>query len=195
MQLFRRSSGIKVGDWNQTDYTPGVWRVFRMESGFIDARLPAGSPETKSAKTLVFAHRIVGSTWKKSFKDDCFELSLVHHLPAEEADRLSDLLREDLSLAEALKTYVPTSIDLVGNISYGRIEGGTAALRAEAERLIGTDIVAGLSFSDILARMAISPVEALRGKNPRTASLQIVSPEHLRRRDEWIYTSFNVLDF
>jgi hypothetical protein len=186
---------MNIGDWVVSDDSPGIWRVFRIERDFMEFRWSLTAAKVRSKNVLVFAQRVLGSTWKKSFTSRVFEESLVHPLPVDMQQRLHQRLAQDPGLSNAIDQSKPESVDLVVNLRFGPIEGGANTVAVECERLLGPRIDKGMILDEVLALLATSTIDAWRSKNPTVATLQLVAPGHLRRGDEFALSTFRVLTF
>jgi hypothetical protein len=119
-----QSSAVpNIGEWVVSDYSQGVWRVFRVESDFYDQRYKLTEPKVKR-RALVFATRLVNDAWKKSFFTEVWSAALVHPLNEEQANRLGAALAADPDLLAKFDRYVPKPIDLVCNLRFGPVPGG-----------------------------------------------------------------------
>lgn len=183
-----------IGEWIVSDYSQGVWRVFRVERDFYDFRYRLTDPKIKS-RTLVFGTRLVNNAWKKSFSADVWSAGLVHPLDPEKSNRLAETLAADSGLLANFDRYSPKPIDLICNLSFGAVPGGYKVFQRDVEAFLGDRIGSGLSLDQILGLIAASSLTDHQNRNPGAATLQLNSPDHLRRGDEFVFTSFRALSF
>jgi hypothetical protein len=183
-----------VGDWVVSDYSQGVWRVFRLERDFFDLRYKLTDPKLKRG-SLVFATRLVNAAWKRSFSTEVWSAALVHPLSREQSDRLGATLAADPDLLAKFGRYSPKPIDLVCNLRFSAVPGGFEGFRREVESSLGSRLPNGLSLDEILPLIASSGLNEHMNRNPGAVTLQLNSPNHLRRGDEFIFTSFRTLSF
>jgi hypothetical protein len=183
-----------IGDWVASDYSPGVWRVYRVERDFYDLRYNLTEPKVKR-RALIFATRLVNDAWKRSFSTEVWSAALAHPLNEEQSNRLAAALAADSDLLARFDRYAPKPIDLVCNLRFGPMPGGFDALSREAEALLGSQIAIGLSLDEILPLIALSGLSEHMNRNPGVGTLQLTSPNHLRRGDEFVFTSFRTLNF
>jgi hypothetical protein len=183
-----------IGDWVVSDYSRGVWRVYRVERGFYDLRYKLTDPKVKR-RALVFVTRLVNDAWKRSFTSEVWSAAPVHPLNEERSNRLVAALTADPDLLATFDRYVPEPIDLVCNLGFGPVPGGFDAFSAEVEGFLGSRIATGLSLDEILPLIASSGLSGHMNRNPGVGTLQLNSPNHLRRGDEFVFTSFRTLNF
>ena len=183
-----------IGDWVASDYSQGIWRVFRVERDFYDLRYKLTEPKVKR-RALVFATRLVNDLWKRSFSTGVWSAALVHALSEEQSNRLTAVLAADPDLLAKFDRYAPKPIDLVCNLRFGPLPGGFDAFSEEVEALLGSRIAIGLSLDEILPLIASSGLSEYMNRSPGVGTLQLNSPNHLRRGDEFVFTSCRSLNF
>jgi hypothetical protein len=187
---------LEVGDWVRTALWPGIWNVYRAERDFFADRWDLKEPKVRSPGMLVFLRRIVTDTGKARFDAQVADESWVTKLDDDDQKWLEGLLREQPGLAAAFESYVPPPIDLVTNMSFGLPRDFSFdRFTDECERLLAGKIEAGLSLDEVLALFERSELNRYRDELPETATLQLVSPNHLRRGDEFVHTHFETLAF
>lgn len=182
-----------IGEWVVSDYSPGVWRVFRVERDFYDQRYRLTDPKVKR-RTMVFAARLVNAAWKRSFSNEVWSVGLVHPVNREQSDRLASTLAENPGLLAEFDRYVPKPIDLICNLRFSAMRGGFEVFRREVDKVLGSRLEVGLSVDEILGLITSSSLIEHMNRNPGVATLQLNSPDHLRRGDELVFTSFRVLN-
>jgi hypothetical protein len=190
----KRPAVPNIGDWVASDYSRGVWRVFRVELNFYDLRYNVTEPKVRG-RALVFATKLLNDAWKRSFSTVVWSAALVHPLNEEQSDRLLAALAADPDLLAKFDRYVPKPIDLVCNLRFGPVPGGFEAFSEEVEASLGSRIAIGLCLDEILPLIASSGLSEYMNRNPGVGTLQLNSPNHLRRGDEFVFTSFRALNF
>jgi hypothetical protein len=190
----QRPTAPNIGDWVVSDYSRGVWRVYRVERDFYDLRYKLTEPKVKRP-ALVFATRLVNDAWKRSFSTEVWSAALVHPLNEEQSNRLAAALAADSDLLARFDRYTPKPIDLVCNLRFGPVPGGFDAFAGEVEAFLASRIAIGLSLDEILPLIASSGLSESMNRNPGVGTLQLNSPNHLRRGDEFVFTSFRTLNF
>lgn len=95
-------NGLKVGDW-VLSYNMGIWRVWRVLKGFNEFRFSLDKPKIPSPRILVFSHRLVNASWKRSFSKECAEASQIERISRDEESRLQNLLETNILLSEAFE--------------------------------------------------------------------------------------------
>jgi len=190
-------AAVRVGDWFETALWPGIWQVYRVESGFFEERWHLAEPKVRSSRTLVFVRRIVGDSGQRAFDTQACEASLVAPLSDKQLSRLNDRLGTDPKLAAAFAQYEPKPIDLVTNIGFGLPDdfGYDRFSELCGELLSAPMREGGVTLDDVLRLLADSELEEYRGEIPQTTTLQLISPDHRRRGDEFVSTDFRTLDF
>lgn len=116
---------VNPGDWVRVaPLWPGIWKVDRVLAGFNEVEWSLSVPPKTSNRALVFCHRIVNDSWKRSFSHQSCELSCVRPVEPEEKWRLDALLASDGKLSEAFERYClkPDRIDLIANIGFGGLK-------------------------------------------------------------------------
>lgn len=183
-----------IGDWVVSDYSRGVWGVYRVERDFYELRFKLSEPKVRR-RALVFATRLVNDAWKRSVSTEVWSAALVHPLNKDQSDRLSVALAADPDLLAKFHRYVPKPIDLVCNLRFGPVPGGFDAFSGRVEAFLGSRIAIGLSLDEILPLIVSSGLGEHMNRNPGVGTLQLISPNHLRRGDEFVFTSFRTLSF
>ena len=189
--------GVKAGDWVRS-YSMGIWRVWRVLSGFNELRFSLDAPKSQSSRTLVFSHRLVNTSWKKSFSRECAEASLVRRISPEEESRIQELLESHTPLKKAFDKYRAenTTLDLVVNLSLGQIPGSDRErLRAACDLHLGASVENGLPMDEVLAALRNAGYYDCIGKTPTNATVQLISVDHEVRDREFLLRYKRVLDF
>jgi hypothetical protein len=187
---------VATGDWVQARW-PGIWQVYRIESGFFESRWDLSEPKKRSERTLVFIRGIIGKSGKRSFDTQMCEVSLVAPLTDEQRQWLDAVRREQPDLLQAFDAYEPKPVDLVTNIGFGlpdqlTFDDFAAACERLLEPLLSESPV---TTDEVLTALAGTELDQYRGQMPQTATLQLTSPDHLRRDDEFVSTRFRTLNF
>lgn len=191
------NESVKVGDWVHS-YSMGIWRIWRLLSGFNELRFSLDAPKNISSRTLVFSSRLVNTSWKRSFSTECAELSLVRRISPDEESRTQELLQSNSSLRNAFEKYQAknSSLDLVVNVSLGHIPGSDREhLRAACSHLLGDSARNGLTMDEVLFALRDAGYYDCIGKTPIDGTLQLISVGHEVRDREFIMRYSRVLDF
>lgn len=191
------SETVDVGDWVQS-YSMGIWRVSRVLSGFCEPRFSLESPKTMSPRTLVFAHRLLNASWKRSFSIEAAERRFVSLIEPEEKSRILAMLESDPALKKAFEKYQVThgTPDLVVNIGLGELPGGDRKqLRAACEARLGPYAGNGMSMDEALLALSAAGYYNCIGKMPNSATVQLISKGHEVRHNEFVLRYNRVLDF
>jgi len=188
--------GVRVGDWVHS-YSMGIWRVWRLLSGFNELRFSLDTPKSVSRRTLVFSSRLVNTSWKKSFSTECAELSLVRRISRDDEARIEELLQSNPSLKKAFEKYQAKndSLDLVVNVGFGQIRGfGPRATQSSLWQPARTFHPEWNHHGRGAALPARCRYYDCIGKTPRTATLQLISVGHEVRDREFILRYNRVFD-
>jgi hypothetical protein len=193
---------VKVGDWVRS-YSVGIWRVWRVLSGFNELRFSLDAPKSPSSRTLIFSHRLVNTSWKRSFSMECAEASLVSWISPDEESRVQQLLESNTPLKKAFEKYRAenSTLDLVVNVSLGQIPGSDRErLRAACDLHLGathldTSIENGLTMDEVLIALRNAGYYDCIGKTPITATVRLISVNHEVRDHEFLLRYKRVVDF
>ena len=189
--------GVKAGDWVRS-YNMGVWRVWRVLSGFNELRYSLDALKSSSSRTLVFSHRLVNESWKRSFATGCAEASYISRISPEETSRIQELLESNSPLKKAFDKYQAQncSLDLVVNVSLGQIPcSDRERLRAACDLHLGVSVKNGLPMDEVLAALRNAGYYDCIGKFPISATVQLISVDHEVRDHEFLLRYKRVLDF
>ena len=190
---------LTAGDWVRVPALwPGIWRVYRVLSGFKEDRWSLDDPLRPSQRTIVFCHRLVNDSWKRSFSHQSCEGSLTHPVARAERDRIGMLLSSDKKLAAAFKKYQDTvkSIDLVANLGFGEFsEQESKEFPNRCAALLGERIDGGLTMDEVLSILQENELAAHQHKSPKQATLQLISPNHELKGDRFVYRRYGTLAF
>jgi len=107
----------------------GIWRVWRVLTGFNEPRFSLDTPKIPSSRILVFSHRLVNTSWKRSFSKECAGASVIHPVSPEEESKIQELLEPNTPLKKAFEKYCAanSSLDLMVNLSLGGIPIGNGS--------------------------------------------------------------------
>ena len=186
---------VKPGDWVRS-YSMGIWRVWRVLSGFNELRFSLDAPKKPSTRTLYFSHRLVNTAWKRSFSIECTDAG--HRVSPDEESRIQELLEPNTPLKKAFEKYCAThnSLDLMVNVSLGGIPGkDRERLRAACDLHLGASIEKGMTMDEVLAALRNTDHYDCLGKLPTIATIQLVSDNHEVRDREFVLRYKRVLDF
>jgi len=188
---------LNVGDWVRS-YSMGIWRVWRVLSGFNEVRFSLDAPKSRSSRTLVFSHRLVNTSWKRSFSKECAEGSLVSRISQDEESRINEFLESNTQMKKAFDKYSAenSTLDLIVNVGLGQIPGSDRErLRAACDSHLGSSIENGLTMDEVLTGLRDAGYYECIGKIPKSATVQLVSINHEVRDHEFILRYQRVLDF
>jgi hypothetical protein len=195
--LVAMDEAVRVGDWVHS-YSMGIWRVWRLLSGYNELRFSLDTPKTVSAHTLVFSSRLVNTSWKRSFSTECAALSFVRRISPDVESRIHELLQSNPALGKAFEKYQAknNSLDLVVNVSLGQLPGSDRAqFRAACSKLLGHSVDNGIIMDEVLAALRDAGYYHCIGKTPIAATVQLISVGHEVRDREFILRYNRVLDF
>lgn len=137
---------LKVGDWVRS-YSAGIWQVYRI----LEYKcLNAVTGEVQN-KTTVFSKRFVSNSYKRSFKEESCDSSLVRHLSPNEGAELENFISENSKLYEQYLAYEPKGIDCIYNARIGVPESKNAS---EITKLLsGLEPIREIDISQHLANL------------------------------------------
>jgi hypothetical protein len=188
---------IDTGDWIRiTPLWPGIWNVYRVLAGFNENRWSLNEPLRRSEHTLVFCHRLVSDSWKRSFSHQCCDFSYVRPLDGDDRRQLDLLLSSDDKLRIAFEKYQTAHdvIDLVANISFGgmpdRSLNGFSDL---CNQMLARRIGVGMTIDEVLGALREVGLDKYQRALPRQVTLQLVSVNHELRDDEFVYRRYRAL--
>lgn len=187
---------INPGDWVRVALWPGIWKVDRILAGFNEIEWSLNALPKASKRALVFIHRIVNDSWKRSFSHQSCDLSYVRPIEPEEKGRLDALLASDGKLGEAFGRYrlKPDRIDLVANIGFGGLKKREiASFSKRCEQIFAGQINAGLSIPEALLLLAEYGLEKNRHEFPRQQTLQLICINHELRGNDFVHREYRVL--
>jgi len=189
---------IEPGSWVRIGQLwPGIWQVFRIITNFRENRWALEEPSVTSPRTLVFCHRIANDSWKRSFSFQSCEISYVKALEPNELRQLKKNLLSDLKLLTAFEKYRATvkPIDLVANLSFGNLgDKGVKQFLNRCDKMLANRIDIGVTLDEVLALLHAEGLDSHTRKYPVQATLQLVSPNHELRGDEFVYRRYRVLN-
>jgi hypothetical protein len=191
------SETVNIGDWVHS-YSMGIWRVSRVLSGFNDLRYSLDTPKTASLRTLVFSHRLVNTSWKRSFSVECADLSLVSPVSQDERSKIQEMLESVPGLEKAFEKYQAAhgSPDLVVNIGLGGLpDGDRERLRTACAGHLGVSAEMGMTMDQVLVALKAAGYYCCIGKMPNSATVQLVSKGHEVQDCEFVLRYNRVLDF
>jgi hypothetical protein len=189
--------GLKGGDWVRS-YSMGLWRVWRVLSGFNELRFSLDAPKASSSRILVFSNRLVNDSWKRSFATECAESSFVSPVSPDDESKIQELLESNAQLKRAFEKYQAenSSLDLVVNVSLGQIPGSDREqLKAACDLHLSDSIENGLTMDEVLAAIRKAGYYECIGKIPKDATVQLVSVNHEVRDREFVLRYKRILNF
>ena len=174
---------MKIGDW-VTSYTPGIWRVYRVLSIDREMRFSLSERRMKSRRVVVFSTRLVDAKWRRAFKTESCEQTLIHSLSGDDEKQLMQMLKEEPQLLKEFERYAPEPIDLIVNLSMRVPEFVT--LEDFCRRALTPAMTSGMSMEDVLQLLQKANLDRCVGKFPINATLQMVCHDHEMREGEFI---------
>jgi hypothetical protein len=190
---------IKHGDWVRiTPLWPGIWKVYRILAGFKEFQCSLDEPETTSNRVIVFCHRVVNDSWKRSFSHNCCEVSLIRPVSPDERKRITGLLSSDQKLRTAFEKYQSKQnrIDSITNISFGGLtEDSLRDFAGLCHQIFSHRIDNGINLREVLVALREHGLYQLMHELPRQVTLQLISINHELRGDEFVFRQFRVLNF
>lgn len=190
---------VNPGDWVRVaPLWPGIWKVDRVLAGFNEVEWSLSVPPKTSNRALVFCHRIVNDSWKRSFSHQSCELSCVRPVEPEEKWRLDALLASDGKLSEAFERYClkPDRIDLIANIGFGGLKKKEISrFSKRCEQTFAGRINAGLSIPETLQLLADHGLEKNRHELPQQLTLQLICIDHELRDNDFVHREYRILSF
>jgi len=145
---------------------------------------------------MVFCHRIVNDSWKRSFSHQSCDASLTRTLPASEQEKIETLLAADKRLLTAFGKYQATAktIDLVANLGFGGLDEGKArGFPNSCDKLLADRIEAGLNMDDVLTLLRSSWLDAHRHRLPQQVTLQLIARGYEVRDGRFVYRRYRSL--
>ena len=192
-------TAIKPGDWIRlTPLWPGIWSVSRILSGFKEDQWSLDAPLKTSERVIVFCHRVVNDSWKRSFSHQCCELSHVRPLDFEDGRHIEALLSSDNKLRTAFERYRAkrNTIDLIANIAFGGLTTETATNFADlCNEMLADRIGTGMTLREVLLVLREHGLDQHRKEIPQQVTLQLTSTNHELRGHEFVFTRYRALGF
>jgi hypothetical protein len=190
---------VKPGEWVRlTPLWPGIWKVYRVLAGFKETEWSLDVSPKKSKRVLIFCHRLVNDSWKRSFLHQSCEISYVRPVSHEERTRLNGLLSTDSRLRKAFEQYQvkQNRIDLIANIAFGGFTKTQSADFAElCDEIFSNRIEAGLTIPDVLQLLQEHGLDGNRDELPQQVTLQLTCINHELRGDEFMHKKYRTLPY
>jgi hypothetical protein len=190
---------IKKDDWIRIPALwPGIWKVSRILEGFKEDRWSLSEPLKPSSRRIVFCHRIVNDSWKRSFSHQCCEASLVDSLSSSDRQKIEALLSSNRRLAVAFEKYRNKTepMDLIANLGFGQLtEKEKENFEQVCSRILVERLQVGLTMDEVLVFLAESGLDSYRHKFPQLLTLQLASIDHELRGDRFVYRKYRLLPF
>lgn len=190
---------IRPGDWVRiTPIFPGIWKVYRVVAGFKEDEWSLKEPLRTSKRVLIFCHRLVNDSWKRSFSHNMCELSLIRKISKEERKRANELLLSDSKLRKAFEQYQEKNnrLDLIANIGFGGLMQKEAAdFPNLCEQIFADQIGQGMTVREVLGLLQERGLLENMGKIPQQVTLQLSSVNHELRDGEFVCRKFRTLPF
>jgi hypothetical protein len=190
---------VKSGDWVRlTPLWPGIWRVYRVLAGFKETEWSVEVSPKKSKRVLIFCHRLVNDSWKRSFSHQTCEISYVRPVGHEERTRLNGLLSTDSKLRKTFEQYQvkQNRIDLIADIGFGGFTKTQSANFAKlCDEMLANRIQAGLTIPEVLKLLHENGLEGKIHELPQQMTLQLTCINHELRSDEFTHKEYRILPF
>jgi hypothetical protein len=154
------------------------------------------APLSPSKRTIVFCHRIINNSWRRSFSHQSCEASLTRTLSSREQEEIGALLASNKRLVAAFEKYQATTktIDLVANLGFGELgEDEAKEFPQVCDKLLGDRIEAGLSMDDVLILLRSSWLDSHRHRLPQQVTLQLIATGHEVRDGRFVYRQYRSL--
>ena len=188
---------IEVGDWVRIpSLWPGIWKISRVLTGFSEDRWSLDEPLRPSQRAIVFCHRMVNDSWKRSFSQQCCEASLTRTLSSSDQDRIKTLLTSDKRLVAAFGKYQATTktIDLIANLGFGGLsEAESREFASVCDKLLADRVEVGLTIDDVLELLRSSWLDSHRRRLPQQVTLQLIATGHEVRDGRFVYRRYRSL--
>ena len=117
-------------------------------------------------------------------------------LSQDEEIRIADLPQTNDALQIAFERYEanPKSIDLIVNLSLGQLpKPGIGAFEPACRQLLAGHVDNGLTMDEVLGLLRTAGYHDYIGKQPRTATLQMISVNHELRGRDFVVRSYKTL--
>src|SRR5260370_33390749 len=105
----RRIAGvtsIQTGDWIRIpSLWPGIWKVYRVLSGFTEDRWSLDEELRPPGRCLLFCYRIVNDSWRRPFFHQCCDKMLSRAVLSGDRKRVEELLLSEMNVSRACETY------------------------------------------------------------------------------------------
>ena len=170
---------FEPGEWvRMPQLGQGIWKVYRVLAGFKEFRWSLTEPSVTSPRTIVFCHRLVNDSWKRSFTFNSCEASYLTPFDDVDRQKVDSLLASDKKLADAFEKLQATknSLDLVGNLAFGGL--GEEAVRHfpdSCNEMLGSRIQEGVTLDEVLGLLQQNGLDSHMSKYPNQVTLQLVS--------------------
>jgi len=193
------NTNVQPGDWIQISRLfPGIWKVSRVLSGFKEHRWSLNEPSIISLRTVVFCHRIVNDSWKRSFAFQCCELSYVSKLTLEDLVHLEALLVADTKLSKAFDKYKDSckTLGSIANLAFGGFsDQEVTQFSDKCGEMLASRIDNGVTLDEVLVLLESHGLDSNMRTYPILRTLQLVSVDHELRGDEYVYRQYRVFIF
>jgi hypothetical protein len=193
----KHTIAVQPGDWVRIPRLfPGFWRVYRVLAGFKENVWSLAEPMETSPRVLVFCHRLVNDSWKRSFSHQSCELSFLAAPKPSEQKRLDKLLASDVGLQKAFERYQikQNKLDLVTNIWFGGFTKAEAADFSKlCDKMFACQIGNGLTLKEILRVLQDYGLDENREKFPWLIGIQFLCINHELREGEFAFRKYRVL--
>jgi hypothetical protein len=153
-------------------------------------------PLKPSERTIVFCHRIVNDSWKRSFSHQSCEATLPRPLSTSEQEQIQTLLTAEKRLVAAFEKYRARAkaLDLIANLGFGALgEDEAREFPQTCDNLLAGRIAVGLTMDDVLGLLGSSWLDSHRGRLPQQMTLQLIATGHEVRNRRFLYRRYRSL--
>lgn len=190
---------IEPGSWVQIPQLwPGFWRIYRVLTGFYELRWSLDDPKAISKRTIVFCHRLVNNSGKRSFSHQSCEQVLAEPISDAQLANLESKCLSNTALMKPFEKYCSAnrSIDLIANLAFGDLSPNEVQeFSLLCERLLSTRIAEGVTFDDALHLVRGTWLQTHKSKSPQMATLQLTCLNHELREGDFVFRKFRTLRF
>ena len=180
-----------VGDWVKS-YSQGIWRVERIITDYYEFRYSLDEPKIKSNKTLFVVKRLVNKNWKRSFSMESCDSVFIHDLSEEEKVTLHSFIRANEKTMKDFEKYTK-DVGCLLNISFSFSNEDGLDFDAITHDLFRD--MKEMTCDDIIRKLQKSQLNKYLHKLPHNKTIQFVCCGEEMRNSEFIFRSYNILNF
>jgi hypothetical protein len=190
---------IEPGEWVRAPKLwPGIWKIHRVLAGFKEHRWSLNEPSVTSSRTIVFCHRLVNDSWKRSLTFNSCEASYLTPLDPIDRQKVDSLLASDKKLADAFVKLQATknSLDLVANLALGGLnEEAVEHFPNSCNEMLASRIDAGVTLDEVLRLLQQNGLDSYVSKYPIRVTLQLISLNHEVRGNDFVHRKYATLKY